>query len=206
MSLLEAHLGIPSHVLIHFGTTSGQGAGTGGVSGVAGLVLIGPALEGLGITLDDGHTVVEAVYVEVTVEWEGQSVTVGAQLVTVISIVVQIVDNLGVTVCTSVVMAGWVQTVGELALGVYSTVDGWISRVVELRIGIECGGSEEISGGGGRWPGGFSPGVQSKSIWWIFKSHSPNLLSSGRVNSTETAPPHCWLTKSTPSGVLEAIW
>lgn len=63
--------------------------------------------------------------------------TVGAQLVTVISTVVQMVDTLGVIVCTSLVMAGWVQTVGELALGVTSTLDGTTSRVVELRIGIE---------------------------------------------------------------------
>lgn len=68
-SLLEAHLGIPSHVLIHFGSTSGQGAGTTGVSGTAGLVLTGPALVGLEITLEDEHAVVvETVCVEVTVE------------------------------------------------------------------------------------------------------------------------------------------
>lgn len=61
VSLLESHLGTESHVFMHLGTTSGQGAGftvsTGAV--LTGLVEIAVDLEG------SGQTVVDKLRVEV---------------------------------------------------------------------------------------------------------------------------------------------
>jgi hypothetical protein len=66
-SLLESHLGTESQVFKHFGTSSGQGAGTIDVLGMAGLVSV-VGLGGASVVRSvgrGGHTVVEATYVEV---------------------------------------------------------------------------------------------------------------------------------------------
>jgi hypothetical protein len=58
-SLLESHFGMESQVLMHVGTTPGQGAGTIDESGVAGVVLETK----LGVTLaeDEGQNVDDVV-------------------------------------------------------------------------------------------------------------------------------------------------
>lgn len=61
-SLLEWHLGIVSHVFMHFGNVSGHETGTmGGLRG-AGLVVTAVGLEtGTGAGDEEGHTVVDVV-------------------------------------------------------------------------------------------------------------------------------------------------
>jgi hypothetical protein len=133
--------------------------------------------------------------VEVTtvVESPGQLVTVGAQEVIVISSVVQtveVVQSVGtgvVSVGAGGVVVGWLHTVegvGGVVLDSISVCDEW----------------------GGISVGGFGPVEQSKSMRWMLISHSPNLLSSGRVNSTATALPHCSLVTSVPLVEPQASW
>lgn len=61
VSLLESHLGMESHVFMHLGTTSGQGAGVTVSAGVelTGLVVIAV------VSVGDGQTVVDTLLVEV---------------------------------------------------------------------------------------------------------------------------------------------
>lgn len=82
-----------------------------------GIPVDSPGIEAVGVVSVTGHTVVEMAMVEVTTEVEsaGQLVTVGAQLVTVISLVVYTVEvvHLGGTLGAGVVPAAGDETTDE---------------------------------------------------------------------------------------------
>lgn len=100
--------------------TEGTGEEAGGAGEVAGRLPLG--LGPAGVVSVTGHTVVEMAMVEVTIEVEsaGQLVTVGAQLVTVISLVVYTVDVVhfgGMLAAGVVVPAAGEVPVGEEGTG-----------------------------------------------------------------------------------------
>jgi hypothetical protein len=157
-----------------------------------------------------GHTVVETAMVEVMtlIELAGQSVTVGAQLVMVISLVVytvEVVHWTGVVTGTGVVMAAEDDvgtTSDEEGTGVGLTgVDDPEPTGVEddsglapVSVGTPAVGVEVVL-----------PGEQSKSMLWTPMSQSSSSDPSGGSKLTEVAPPHWSLVTWVPSGEQEAM-
>jgi hypothetical protein len=156
-----------------------------------------------------GHTVVETAMVEVMtlIELAGQSVTVGAQLVMVISLVVytvEVVHWTGVVTGTGVVMPAEDDvgtTSDEEGTGVGMTgVDDSEPTGVEddsgltpVSVGTPAVGVEVVL-----------PGEQSKSMLWTPMSQSSSSDPSGCSKLTEVAPPHWSLLTWVPSGEQEA--
>lgn len=157
-----------------------------------------------------GHTVVETAMVEVTtvVESAGQLVTVGAQLVIVISLVVYTVDvvHLG-----GELAPGVEPPTGEVAAGTEGEgTPGTVEPTGLEAVGMEAEGTEAIedeepvaAGGVGRAE--VVPGVQSKPTLQIPKSQLSWSLWSGNSKETEVAPPHWSLVTVVPEDEQEAV-
>lgn len=157
-----------------------------------------------------GHTVVETAMVEVTtvVESAGQLVTVGAQLVIVISLVVYTVEvvHLG-----GELAPGVEPPTGEVATGTEGEgTPGTVEPTGLEAVGMEAEGTEAIvdeepvaAGGVGRAE--VVPGVQSKPTLQIPKSQLSWSLWSGSSKETEVAPPHWSLVTVVPEDEQEAV-
>jgi hypothetical protein len=156
-----------------------------------------------------GHTVVETAMVEVMtlIELAGQLVTVGAQLVMVISLVVytvEVVHWTGVVTGTGVVMpaeddVGITSDEEGIGVGTTGVDDSWLAGVDDdsgltpVSVGTAAVRVEVVL-----------PGEQSKSMLWTPMSQSSSSDPSGCSKLTEVAPPHWSLLTWVPSGEQEA--